>query len=104
MSSLRSRHNLLTFIIFRLFALLQVLDELPLEADTIEKGYSLASDAVGLPMMNGLPSSMYSTRSYSNDSYSASPKTHKSRKSSHSGELQSPFYPNGDLNVDSMAL
>ncbi|XP_057525877.1 dynamin-related protein 3A-like [Amaranthus tricolor] len=82
----------------------RVLDELPLEADTIEKGYSLASDAVGLPMMNGLPSSMYSTRSYSNDSYSASPKTHKSRKSSHSGELQSPFYPNGDLNVDSMAL
>ncbi|CAO2815766.1 unnamed protein product [Amaranthus hypochondriacus] len=74
----------------------RVLDELPLEADTVGKGYSLGTDATGLPKINGLPSSMYSTSSYSSESLSASPKTHKSRKSSHSGELPSPLYPNGD--------
>ncbi|KAL9238495.1 hypothetical protein vseg_012909 [Gypsophila vaccaria] len=66
----------------------RVLDELPLEADTVEKGYSLGSDAIGLPRSR-LSSSGYST-SLGNDSYSSSPKSHKSRKSSHSGELHSP--------------
>ncbi|KNA20062.1 hypothetical protein SOVF_055780 [Spinacia oleracea] len=76
----------------------RVLDELPLEADTVEKGYSLGIDATGMPKFNGLSSSAYSTSSHSGDSYSASPKTHKSKKSSHSGEIQSPFYGNADSN------
>ncbi|KAK9690581.1 hypothetical protein RND81_09G138900 [Saponaria officinalis] len=66
----------------------RVLDELPLEADTVEKGYSLGNDAIGLPRSR-LSTSGYST-SLSSDSYSASPRSHKSRKSSHSGELHSP--------------
>ncbi|PQQ12281.1 dynamin-related protein 3A [Prunus yedoensis var. nudiflora] len=76
----------------------RTLDELPLEAETVEKGYSLGADPTGLPKIHGLPtSSMYNTSS-SNDSYSASPKNPKPRKSSHSGELHSPFYANADSN------
>ncbi|XP_062117127.1 dynamin-related protein 3A-like isoform X2 [Humulus lupulus] len=76
----------------------RTLDELPLEAETVEKGYSLGGgDTTGLPR-SGLPiSSMYTTSS-SNDSYTASPKNTKSRKSSHSGELHSPFYGVADSN------
>ncbi|XVF01482.1 hypothetical protein REPUB_Repub04eG0092900 [Reevesia pubescens] len=77
----------------------RTLDELPLEAETVERGYSLGSDPTGLPKIHGLPtSSMYSTSSGSNDSYSASPKNPKSRKSSHSGELPSHLYANADSN------
>ncbi|XVE66630.1 hypothetical protein DITRI_Ditri08aG0093300 [Diplodiscus trichospermus] len=77
----------------------KTLDELPLEAETVEKGYSLVSDPTGLPKIHGLPtSSMYSTSSGSNDFYAASPKNPKSRKSSHSGELQSHLYANADSN------
>ncbi|GAB2292046.1 Dynamin- protein 3A [Dionaea muscipula] len=36
---------------------IRVLDELPLETDTVEKGYSLATDATGLPKISGLPTS-----------------------------------------------
>ncbi|XP_062082665.1 dynamin-related protein 3A-like isoform X1 [Humulus lupulus] len=70
----------------------RTLDELPLEAETVEKGYSLGGgDTTGLPR-SGLPtSSMYTTTGSSNDSYTASPKNTKSRKSSHSGELHAPF-------------
>ncbi|KAA8536386.1 hypothetical protein F0562_028864 [Nyssa sinensis] len=77
----------------------RTLDELPLEAETVERGYSLSTDPTGLPKIHGLPtSSFYSTSSGSSESYSASPKNTKSRKSSHSGELQSPFYGNADAN------
>ncbi|THG03110.1 hypothetical protein TEA_001286 [Camellia sinensis var. sinensis] len=77
----------------------RTLDELPLEAETVERGYSLSNDPTGLPKIHGLPTaSMYSTSSGSTDSYTASPKNPKSRKSSHSGELQSPFYGNADSN------
>ncbi|KAG5526115.1 hypothetical protein RHGRI_032414 [Rhododendron griersonianum] len=77
----------------------RTLDELPLEADTVERGYSLSNDPTGLPKIHGLPtSSMYSTSSGSYDSYTASPKNPKSRKSSHSGELQSPFYGYSEAN------
>ncbi|WRX14945.1 Dynamin stalk domain - like 3 [Theobroma cacao] len=77
----------------------RTLDELPLEAETVERGYSLGSDPTGLPKIHGLPtSSMYSTSSGSNDSYAVSPKNTKSRKSSHSGELQSHLYGNADSN------
>ncbi|XP_038888016.1 dynamin-related protein 3A-like isoform X4 [Benincasa hispida] len=76
----------------------RTLDELPLEAETVEKGYNVGADPTGLPRIHGLPtSSMYST-SNSSDSYSASPRHLKSRKSSHSGELLSPFHPNADSN------
>ncbi|XP_022744732.1 dynamin-related protein 3A-like isoform X4 [Durio zibethinus] len=77
----------------------RTLDELPLEAETVERGYSLGSDPTGLPKIHGLPtSSMYSTSSGSNDSFAASPKNPKSRKSSHSGELQSHLFANADSN------
>ncbi|XP_061358326.1 dynamin-related protein 3A [Gastrolobium bilobum] len=73
------------------------LDELPLEAETVERGYSLP-ETTGLPKIRGLPtSSMYSTSS-SGDYYAASPKNPKSKKSSHSGDLQSPLYANSDSN------
>ncbi|KAE8691497.1 Dynamin-related protein 3B [Hibiscus syriacus] len=76
----------------------RTLDELPLEAETVERGgYSLASDPTGLPKIHGLPSSIYST-SGSNDSYMASPKNPTSRKSSHSGELSTHSYGNTDSN------
>ncbi|PIN18656.1 Vacuolar sorting protein VPS1, dynamin [Handroanthus impetiginosus] len=68
----------------------RTLDELPLEAETVERGYSLSTDQTGLPKIHGLPtSSLYNISSGSTESYSASPKNPKSRKS---GELQSPFY------------
>ncbi|XP_074312808.1 dynamin-related protein 3A-like [Silene latifolia] len=74
----------------------RVLDELPLDADTVEKGYSLGTDAIGLPKSR-LSTSGYSGN-LSDDSYSGSPRSHRSRKSSHSGELQSPGYANVDSN------
>ncbi|CAI8591360.1 unnamed protein product [Vicia faba] len=73
------------------------LEELPMEAETVERGYSLP-ETNGLPKIHGLPtSSMYSSSSIG-DYYGASPKHHKSKRSSHSGELQSPFYANADSN------
>ncbi|KAL3635342.1 Dynamin-related protein 3A [Castilleja foliolosa] len=75
----------------------RTLDELPLEAESVERGYSLNTDPTGLPKIHGLPtSSLYNTSSGSADSYSPSPKHTRSRKSSHSGELHSPY--NGDSN------
>ncbi|MBA0687992.1 hypothetical protein Goari_005803, partial [Gossypium aridum] len=77
----------------------RTLDELPLEAETVERGYSLGSDPTGLPKIHGLPtSSMYSISSGSNDSYTASSKKPKPRKSAHSGELQSHLFANADSN------
>ncbi|XP_027347747.1 dynamin-related protein 3A-like isoform X2 [Abrus precatorius] len=76
---------------------LRDLDELPLEAETVERGYSLP-ETTGLPRIHGLPtSSMYSTSS-SGDYYEASPKNPKSKRSSHSGELPSPLQTNADSN------
>ncbi|KAI9121175.1 hypothetical protein K1719_008208 [Acacia pycnantha] len=74
------------------------LDELPLETETVERGYSLP-ESTGLPRIHGLPtSSLYSTSS-SGDYYGASPKNPKSgRKSSHSGEFQPPSHAHSDSN------
>ncbi|CAJ2648886.1 unnamed protein product [Trifolium pratense] len=73
------------------------LEELPMEAETLERGYNLPERS-GLPKIHGLPtSSMYSTSS-SGEYYGASPKHPKSKRSSHSGELQSPFYANANSN------
>ncbi|OIV91586.1 hypothetical protein TanjilG_08998 [Lupinus angustifolius] len=74
------------------------LEELPLEAESVERGSSL-HEANGLPKIHGLPtSSMYSSSSSSGDYYGASPKNLKSKRSSHSGELQSPLHANSDSN------
>ncbi|KAL7002972.1 Dynamin-related protein 3A [Sarracenia purpurea var. burkii] len=73
----------------------RTLDELPLEAETVERGYGLGTDPTGLPKIQGLStSSWYQTSSDPTESYTASPKNPKSRNSSHYGELQSPFYVN----------
>ncbi|KAK4424295.1 Dynamin-related protein 3A [Sesamum alatum] len=74
----------------------RTLDELPLEADTVERGYSLGTDPTGLPKIHGLPTSSLYNTSGSAEAYGASPKNSRSRKSSHSGELHSPYY--GDFN------
>ncbi|KAA8545668.1 hypothetical protein F0562_020881 [Nyssa sinensis] len=77
----------------------KTLDELPLDAETVERGYSLGTDPTGLPKIHGLPtSSLYSTSSGSTEYYPASPKNPKSRKSSHSGELHPFSYSNADAN------
>ncbi|XP_057429210.1 dynamin-related protein 3A-like [Lotus japonicus] len=73
------------------------LEELPMEAETVERGYSLP-ETTGLPKIHGLPSSTMYSSSSSGDYYGASPKHTKSKRSSHSGELQSPLYANADSN------
>ncbi|CAM8906965.1 unnamed protein product [Rhodiola kirilowii] len=84
---------------------MRTLDELPLEGEGGDRGNSLGGDATGLPKIHGMPSSsFYNTSSGSHDSFSASPKPSRSRKSSsHSGELQSPFHPNADANGNGRA-
>ncbi|RWR83149.1 dynamin-related protein 3A-like protein [Cinnamomum micranthum f. kanehirae] len=68
----------------------RTLDELPLEAETVAKGYSLVSDPTGLPRIHGLPtSSFYATSPDYSSSHTASTKNPKPRKSSHSGEQAS---------------
>ncbi|KAJ6683522.1 hypothetical protein OIU85_007233 [Salix viminalis] len=54
----------------------RTLDELPLEAETVERGYSLGSDSTGLPKIHGLPTSTMHGVGFS-DSYTASPKNPK---------------------------
>lgn len=76
----------------------KTLDELPLEAETVERGYSLGTDPTGLPKIHGLPTSSLYNSSGSTDSYTAAPKNPRSRKSSYSGELQSPVYAGADSN------
>lgn len=68
-----------------------------MEAETVERGYSLP-ETTGLPKIHGLPSSTMYSSSSSGDYYGASPKHTKSKRSSHSGELQSPLYANADSN------
>ncbi|CAN4111982.1 unnamed protein product [Withania somnifera] len=77
----------------------KTLDELPLDAETVERGYSLGTDLTGLPKIHGLPtSSMYTTSSGSTDSYTGSPKNLRMRNASHSGELHIPMYGGADSN------
>lgn len=87
------------FIIFTIFNCWQTLDELPLEAETVEKGYSLgAADKTGLPKIHGLPTTSMHSTGGSIDSFTSSPKNPRSsRKTSHSGELHFPF-ANADSN------
>lgn len=69
---------------------MQAIDDLSLEAESIERGYTSNNDPTGLPRMNGLPrSSLYNTSSGSTESYSPSPRNSRSRKS---GELHSTQY------------
>ncbi|KAL0905225.1 hypothetical protein M5K25_027414 [Dendrobium thyrsiflorum] len=76
----------------------KTLDELPLEADNVEKGYSLDSDSTGLPKVQGLPSAFYSSSNDYSSPYTASPKNQRSRRSTHSGEQLSSLYPSSDAN------
>ncbi|XP_047053882.1 dynamin-related protein 3B-like isoform X2 [Lolium rigidum] len=69
----------------------KTLDEIPLEAETVERGYSLDSDATGLPRVHGLSSSFHDGSS----PYST-PKQSRNRKG-HSGEQQ-PFNPSSSGN------
>ncbi|XP_009590783.1 dynamin-related protein 3B [Nicotiana tabacum] len=76
----------------------KTLEELPLDTETVERGYSLGTDQTGLPRIHGLPtSSMYNTSSGSTDSYTTSPNS-RSRYASHSGELRLPMYGGADSN------
>ncbi|KAL6012641.1 hypothetical protein ACLOJK_003130 [Asimina triloba] len=75
---------------------LRVLEELPLEAETVTKGYGMAPDSTGLPRVQGLPS-FYSSTDFSS-SYTSSPKNPRLRKSSHSGEQPSSLHSNLDVN------
>ncbi|XP_020247352.1 dynamin-related protein 3A-like isoform X2 [Asparagus officinalis] len=73
----------------------RTLDELPLEAETVEKGYNLMNDSTGLPMVEGLPSSFYASPNDYSSPYTASPRNPRLRKSSgHSAEQPSSFYTN----------
>ncbi|PKU81434.1 dynamin-related protein 3A-like isoform X2 [Dendrobium catenatum] len=82
----------------------RTLDELPFEAETLEKGYSLDTESTGLPKKGysldtestGLPKAH---RSDQNTAHTSSPKNPKLRKSAHSGEQPSPLFPNSDANV-----
>ncbi|KAJ3678280.1 hypothetical protein LUZ60_002083 [Juncus effusus] len=69
----------------------RTLDEIPMEAETVEKGYSLDNDSTtGLPKVHNLPSSFYSSDS--------SPRNPRSRKSSsHSGEQPPSFLSENGL-------
>ncbi|AQK98609.1 Dynamin-related protein 3A [Zea mays] len=70
----------------------KTLDEIPLDAEAVERGggYSLDSDAIGLPRAHGLSSSLHGFNDGSS-SYST-PKQSRSRRPNHSGE-QLPFNP-----------
>lgn len=74
----------------------RTLDELPLEAETVAKGYSLGSDPTGLPKIHGLPTSYYAAGPEYSPSHST-PKISKSRKS-HSGEQPLPLHSYSDAN------
>ncbi|KAG0488190.1 hypothetical protein HPP92_007001 [Vanilla planifolia] len=76
----------------------KTLDELPLEADSVEKGFSMEADPTGLPRVHGLPSSFYATSNDFGMPYNASPKNPRSKRSGHSGEQPSPLYPSSEAN------
>ncbi|CAN1803028.1 Dynamin-related protein 3A [Linum perenne] len=70
----------------------RTLEELPLEAESLERGHNTVADTIGLPRVRGGTTT-------SNGYHSPSPShSRSSRKSSHSGELQQPSYPNADSN------
>ncbi|RCV28776.1 hypothetical protein SETIT_5G430200v2 [Setaria italica] len=70
----------------------KTLDEIPLDAEAVERGgFSLESDVIGLPRAHGLSSSLHGFNDGSSP-YST-PKQSRSRRSNHSGE-QPPFNPN----------
>lgn len=77
---------------------MQTIDELPLEAESVERGYALNNDPTGLPRMNGLQrSSLYNTSSGTTESYSPSPKHSRSRKSGeqHPTQYSDTYYGGG---------
>ncbi|KAG2593869.1 hypothetical protein PVAP13_5NG012673 [Panicum virgatum] len=70
----------------------KTLDEIPLDAEAVERGgYSLDSDVIGLPRAHGISSSLH--RFNDGSSPYSTPKQSRSRRSNHSGE-QPPFNTN----------
>lgn len=76
----------------------QTIDEIPLEAESIEKGYTLDADPTGLPKIHGHPSSFYAGNNDLTSQYSASPKNPRPRKSAHSGEQPPPLFSSSVAN------
>ncbi|KAD6454344.1 hypothetical protein E3N88_09050 [Mikania micrantha] len=72
----------------------QTLDELPLDVETVERGYSLTNnDPTGLPKHHMLPtSSPNPTATGSMDSFNTASPKNQPPLESHSGEWSSPFY------------
>lgn len=77
------------------------MDELPLEADTVEKGYSLGNDPTGLPRTHGRPPSSSSSSPYASPGHDLSyisSQNSRSRRSSNSGELNSTLQAFAHIN------
>ncbi|CAL1389456.1 unnamed protein product [Linum trigynum] len=70
----------------------RTLEELPLEAESVERGHSTVADTIGLPRV----------RANSNaNGHHSSPSNPRSRKSSHSGELLQSYSTSADSNGSS---
>ncbi|XP_026401259.1 dynamin-related protein 3A-like [Papaver somniferum] len=85
----------------------QTLDELPLEADTVEKGYSLGNDPTGLPRTHGRPPSSSSSSPYASPGHDLSymsSQNSRSRRSSNSGELNSTLQAFAHINGNGHTL
>ncbi|CAL9775930.1 unnamed protein product [Musa acuminata subsp. burmannicoides] len=76
----------------------KTIDEIPLEAESIEKGYTLDADPTGLPKIHVHPSSFYAGNNDLTSQYSASPKNPRPRKSAHSGEQPPPLFSSSVAN------
>ncbi|URE38705.1 hypothetical protein MUK42_17770 [Musa troglodytarum] len=76
----------------------KTIDEIPLEAESIEKGYTLDADPTGLPKIHGHPSSFYAGNNDLTSQYSGSPKNPRPRKSAHSGEQPPPLFSSSVAN------
>ncbi|KAG1370110.1 hypothetical protein COCNU_15G004760 [Cocos nucifera] len=77
----------------------RTLEELPLDPEAAEKGFSLDTDPTGLPKIHGLPPSFHATSNDLSMSCTASPRKPKSRKV-HSAEQPSTLHSYSDANLD----
>ncbi|KAD6454285.1 hypothetical protein R6Q59_016095 [Mikania micrantha] len=87
----RKRTRVLLRVLQKAF---QTLDELPLDVETVERGYSLTNnDPTGLPKHHMLPTSSPNPNATgSMDSFNTASPKNQPPLESHSGELSSPFY------------
>ncbi|KAK9073968.1 hypothetical protein SSX86_006562 [Deinandra increscens subsp. villosa] len=84
----------------------QTLDELPLDAEAVERGYSLTNnDPTGLPKFDGFATaSMYPGASSSMDSYNTALPTNQRSLESHSGDWNSPFHVSIETNANKCCI